>query len=71
MTPRRENQNVNELLTPADAARIVGDLTPAGIKAAARGGRLSVAARTPRGMHLFRRDDVLAFRASRADRNAA
>lgn len=54
-----------ELLLPSDAAVILG-LSSAGVKVAVRSGRLKVAAKTPRGVHIFRRKDVESFRRSRA-----
>ena len=50
-----------KLLTKADASRLVTDLTPDGIKAAADSGRLRVAARTKGGVRLFALADVEAF----------
>ena len=48
---------VAEFLTPADAGHILG-LSSAGVILAANTGRLRVAARTPRGVRLFLREDV-------------
>lgn len=56
---------VAELLTPADAGRIL-DLSPAGVRLAADDGRLPVAAMTPTGGRLFNRGDVERFRRERA-----
>jgi hypothetical protein len=53
-----------EFLLPADAAHLLG-LTPAGVKLAVKTGRLRVAAKTRRGVHLFRLEDVETFRRSR------
>jgi hypothetical protein len=49
-----------EFLEPSDAGRIL-DLTSDRIRGLALEGRLRVAARTPRGLRLFRRADVEAY----------
>ena len=63
-----------ELLTAADACRIAkGEITPAGIRAAANSGKLPVAMTTPSGVRLFNKStitDFLADRALRRDRAA-
>jgi excisionase family DNA binding protein len=51
---------MDELLTPADAARILG-LTPASVRALADRGRLAIAAVTRGGNRLFRRQAVEAL----------
>lgn len=56
---------MSELLTPADAAKILG-LTPAGVRLAANDGRLKVTATTPNGTRLFLREEVERFRRERA-----
>lgn len=56
---------MSELLTPADAAKILG-LTPAGVRLAAKDGRLRVTATTPSGARLFLREDVERFKRDRA-----
>jgi DNA-binding transcriptional MerR regulator len=52
-------------LEPADAARVL-DRTPATIRDYADSGRLPVAARTVRGLRLFRREDVEKLRTTLA-----
>jgi len=54
----------DELLTAADAARLLG-ITPATVRIHADRGRLPVAQRTPGHMRLFRREDVERFRRER------
>jgi hypothetical protein len=61
---------VAELLTPADAGRILG-LTPAGVRLAADDGRLRVKARTPDGGRLFERSEVERFKRERSSRRRA
>ena len=46
-----------ELLEPSEVGRIL-TLSSARVSQLARDGRLTVAARTPRGRRLFRREDV-------------
>ena len=48
---------MEKLLTPADAARILG-VTPAAVRDMARRGRLAVAVLTHGGNRLFRREAV-------------
>lgn len=55
---------MNELLTPADAARIL-DVVPATVRRLALKGRLP-ALRTASGMRLFHREDVERLRDARA-----
>jgi excisionase family DNA binding protein len=55
---------MERLLTPADAARILG-VVPATIRAMALSGRLLPAVTTERGMRLFRREDVERLAAAR------
>jgi excisionase family DNA binding protein len=55
---------MDELLTPADAARILG-VVPATVRQLALKGRLP-ALRTASGMRLFRREDVEQLREARA-----
>ena len=52
--------DVEILLAPSDAALIAG-IGPQGVTAAARAGRIPVAARTPRGNRLFRLRDIEEF----------
>lgn len=54
----------DELLTTADAARLLG-ITPATVRVHADHGRLPVAVRTQGQMRLFRREDVENFRRAR------
>lgn len=54
-----------EYLTPTDAANILG-MSAAGVRDAADDGRLRAAAITPKGMRLFLRVDVEAFKRARA-----
>jgi len=61
---------VVELLTPADAARILR-LSPAGVRLAADDGRLRIAARTPIGGRLFDRVEVERFKQERRERAKA
>ena len=56
-----------DLLTPADAARILG-LSVDMVRILANGGQLATAAKTVRGARLFRRDDVEELAAARAGR---
>ena len=56
-----------DLMTAGDAARIVG-LTPAGVRWAAKDGRLQVARTTPGGVRLFDRVEVERFRRERETR---
>ena len=57
-----------DLMTAADVARVVEDLSPAGVRNAANTGRLKVATCTPGGTRLFCRDDVEEFRRARRQR---
>jgi hypothetical protein len=50
--------SMKELLTCAETAKLDGDITPSGVRAAERAGRLRCAARTPSGLRLFSRHDV-------------
>jgi excisionase family DNA binding protein len=54
----------DELLTAADAARLLG-ITPATVRVHADRGHLPVAQRTTGQMRLFRREDVEKFRQAR------
>src|SRR5688500_9781163 len=56
-----------DLLTPADAARILG-LSVDMVRILATNGQLATAAKTTRGARLFRRDDVEELAATRAGR---
>src|SRR5579872_6401291 len=56
-----------DLLTPADAARILG-LSVDMVRILATNGQLPTAAKTARGARLFRRDDVEELAATRAGR---
>jgi hypothetical protein len=59
------------LLTPAEAGRLCQPpLTPGGVLAAVRSGRLQVAMRTGGGMRLFERSEVERFQAERAAKAA-
>lgn len=62
---------VLEFLTPAEAGRLVGNLTGAGVVAAAERGRITIAARTPSGHRLFTRAAVIKFRDEREARRQA
>ena len=55
------------LLAPSDAAPIAG-IGPQGVTAAARAGRIPIAARTPRGNRLFRLRDIEEFSRKRKAR---
>lgn len=59
-----------QLLTPADAGRILG-ITPAAVVHAAKTGSLEVAQTTVRGHRLFRLADVEAFKRQREERREA
>lgn len=56
-----------ELLTPSDAANILG-MSAAGVRDACDDGRLRAAAITPKGMRLFLRSDVEVFKRARRAR---
>jgi hypothetical protein len=58
-----------QLLEANDAARLVG-LSRDGVVSAAERGALPVFARTPRGLRLFRVEDVERFAQARAERQA-
>ncbi len=58
---------VDELLTTADAARIAG-VVPDTFRMWQRLGRVVEAFRTPTGIRLYRREDVLAIAAARVQR---
>jgi predicted site-specific integrase-resolvase len=61
-----EDSGVNVVfLEPADAAKVL-DRTPATVRDYADSGRLPVAARTVRGLRLFRREDVEKLRTTLA-----
>jgi len=60
---------MSELLTPQDAAAILG-VGPQRVRQLEREGRLS-ATRTPAGWRLFRREDVERLAAERAQARAA
>lgn len=62
--------NLKELLTVADVSRVVQDLTPAGVRAAADSGRIRVALRTPSGVRLFTRPDAERFARERRQQRA-
>lgn len=61
---------MEELLTPADAARILG-VTPAAVRDMAKRGRLAVAVLTRGGNRLFRRRTVERLARLRAQRRNA
>jgi hypothetical protein len=56
-----------ELLTTAEVAREL-DLTPAAVRAAARGGRIGIAMQTASGQRLFAREELERVKAERATR---
>lgn len=58
---------MERFLLSADAARLMG-VTPASVRDAALAGRLAVAARTERGVRLFRKRDVERFIREREQR---
>lgn len=58
---------MERLLSPSDAARILG-VVPATVRAMALSGRLPPATMTESGIRLFRREDVERLAAERADR---
>ncbi|MBA3274577.1 MAG: helix-turn-helix domain-containing protein [Chloroflexia bacterium] len=58
---------VERLLSPSDAARILG-VVPATVRAMAISGRLPPATMTESGIRLFRREDVERLAAERAER---
>ena len=58
-----------KILQSADAAQEAG-VTPSAIGRAVREGRLRVWARTRRGIHLFRPEDVAAYVTARRQRAA-
>lgn len=58
------------LFTAGDAAKLVGDITPAGIKKAVARGTISIAVRTVSGIALFTRSEVERFKRERASRRA-
>jgi excisionase family DNA binding protein len=61
---------VNALLATADVARLADPpVTPAAVREWAKAGKLPIAAVTPGGQRLFRREDVLAFLRERAGRD--
>ena len=61
--------HVWEFLTSSDVSKLGGgNPTPAAVRAAANAGRLPVAATTPGGVRLFRREAVLRFLKERAER---
>ncbi len=63
---------MNTLLTPADAARLLG-CTPATVRQMENKGTLKAAAKTEGGIRLFRREDVERLakkRAKKGDRDA-
>lgn len=55
------------LLEPADAGKIL-NLTSGAVRLLARAGHLPIAATTPRGSRLFRKEDVEAVRQKRQER---
>ncbi len=58
---------MERLLSPSDAARILG-VVPATVRAMALSGRLPPATMTESGIRLFRREDVERLAAERAKR---
>ncbi len=58
---------MERLLSPSDAARILG-VVPATVRAMAISGRLPPATMTESGIRLFRREDVERLAAERAER---
>jgi hypothetical protein len=56
--------------TPSEGVHIVGDITPAGLVAAADRGDLPVALRTVSGRRLFSRQDLEDFKTRRRERQA-
>ena len=60
---------MEQLLTAADAARILG-VVPATVRVMALSGRLPVAAMTEGGIRLFRREDVERLARERGPRRA-
>ena len=60
---------MNTLLTPADAARVLG-CTPAAVRQMEARGTLKAATRTEGGIRLFRRSDVERLARSRAKKGA-
>jgi predicted site-specific integrase-resolvase len=61
---RRMLQSANELLESADVARLRG-VTPATVRRDASRGLIPVAAITPKGTRLFRREDAERYAAAR------
>ncbi len=61
---------MENLLTPADAARILG-ITPATIRLMVATGKLKVAVRTEGGIRLFRRADIERLATQRAEQAKA
>lgn len=58
---------MERLLSPSDAARILG-VVPATVRAMALSGRLPPATMTESGIRLFRREDVERLASERAER---
>ncbi len=61
---------MENLLTPADAARILG-VTPATVRLMVQTGRLRVAVRTEGGIRLFRRAEIERLATQRAEQAKA
>lgn len=59
-----------ELMTTAEVAREL-NLTPAAVRAAARGGRIGVECVTASGQRLFARDELERVKSERAAKHAA
>ena len=53
------------LHTTADASKLIGDITPAGVKRAAAKGAIRIAERTVSGIALFTRSEVERFKTER------
>jgi excisionase family DNA binding protein len=60
---------MHQLLEVADVARTL-NVTSATIRSLAKAGRLPIAAMTPRGVRLFRSEDVLALQKLREARRS-
>lgn len=56
------------LLTAGDASKLIGDITPAGVKRAAARGTINIAVRTVSGIALFTRSEVERFKRERSSK---
>jgi len=65
MCGMRQSANAHELLESADVARLSG-VTPATVRRDAARGMIPVAAVTPNGTRLFRRENAEQYAASRS-----